>query len=203
MRYYLHIPVPVDLSGRVGAFEQRWQGSAKSEPHITVVIPRLLSAGSSEAELAARLESALAAVPAFPIRMTGVDYFGSKSVIHIAVERSPEFTYCHETAIHAVEDLLEPSTGEHASISHPHITLAARLSPEKGERALREALTQDWYGEFPCDHVHLLRIAPRDARWRIAAVLPLCSRENICVADIDANQKEEEAIRDDTRTRFQ
>jgi len=169
MLYYLNIPVPTDLSERVSAFERRWQGSAKSDPHVTLVIPRPLIVGRSEAELVARLESAMAVVPAFPIRRTGIAYFGNKSVVHIGVERSPAFAYCHEIAMQAVEQFLAPSAGEHASISHPHVTLATKLSPERGEKALIEALAQDWSGEFPCDRVQLLRIAPRDARWKVIA----------------------------------
>jgi len=175
MLYYLNIPVPTDLSERVSAFEQKWQGSAKSDPHVTLVIPRLLLADRSEQDLIARLEIAFATVPAFPIHMTGLDYFGRKSVVHIGVERSPAFAYCHEIAMQAVEEFLAPSAGEHASISHPHVTLATRLSPEKGERAWQEALPQNWSGGFLCNQVQLLRIGPRDARWIVVATLPLAS----------------------------
>ncbi|MCW3098432.1 MAG: 2-5 ligase superfamily [Chthonomonadaceae bacterium] len=176
MRYYLNIPVPADLSERVSAFEQKWQGTSKSAPHITLVIPRLILPGSSEADLVSQLESALSTLPAFPIRMLGLDYFGNKTVIHIPVDRSAEFALCHETAMDAVEGILEPPTGEHASISHPHITLATKLSPEKGERAWQEALTQDWSGDFVCNRVQLLRIGPRDPHWIVVATLPFQSR---------------------------
>jgi 2'-5' RNA ligase len=175
MRYYLNIPVPADLSERVSAFEQRWQGTSKSAPHITLVIPRLLIVGKNEADLVSRLECALSTLPAFPVRLFGIDYFGNKRVIYIRAERSPEFARCHEAAMNAVEGFLEPATGEHASISHPHITLATKLSPEKGEQAWQEALAQDWSGEFVCDQVQLLRIGPRDTRWAITATLPLAS----------------------------
>lgn len=171
--YYLNIPVPTDLSERVSAFERKWQGTTKSDPHITLVIPRLLIAGRSEAELVSRLETTLVTVPEFQIRMTGSDYFGKKRVVHIRVEHSPEFAGCHEAAMQAVADLLEPATGGHASLSHPHITLATKLSPEKGEKAWQEALAQEWSGEFRCDRVQLLRMAPTDVRWVIAATLPL------------------------------
>ncbi|MCW3054252.1 MAG: 2-5 ligase superfamily [Chthonomonadales bacterium] len=175
MRYYLNIPVPTELSERVRAFEQRWQGSAKSDPHITLVIPRLLLPGQSEADLVSRLETALSTLPAFPIRLLGLGYFGKKSVLHVGVERSPEFARCHEAAMHAVEGILEPPTGEHASISHPHLTLATKLSPKKGEQAWQAALPQDWSGEFVCDRVQLLRIGSRDSRWIVVATLPLAS----------------------------
>jgi len=173
MRYYLNIPVPGDLAARVSAFEQRWQGSAKSDPHITLVIPRLLLPGQSEADLVSRLEAALSTLPAFPIHLLGLSHFGNKRVLHIGVERSVAFARCHEAAMRAVEGVLEPPSGEHASISHPHITLATKLSPQKGEQAWQAALPQDWSGEFMCDRVQLLRIGPRDAHWIVVATLNL------------------------------
>lgn len=174
IRYYLNLPVPPELSARVSLFERKWQGSAKSDPHITLVIPRLLQPNKTEAELIRKLENALAKVPVFPIRLTGLGHFSDKRVIHIGIERTQEFGRCHEAAMQAITDLLEPPNGEHADISHPHITLAARLTPANSEKAWQEARTQEWSGDFLCDRVQLLRLTPRDPRWSIVAIFPLC-----------------------------
>ena len=169
MRYYIHIPLPKKLKEKIAAIEFQYQGENKSEPHITLVPPLELLEGKSEQELINAINLVAEACPyPFPITQKKIGYFGNKDTIFIGVERSPELLKLHGALRQAVSGILEPPDGPFADLPTPHITLAAHLSPEQGERAWEELRNKDLRDQFVCGSVVLLRKSQADKCWQFA-----------------------------------
>jgi 2'-5' RNA ligase len=167
MQYYIYIALPAGLSKRVAAIGKKYPGTSRSAPHITLVVPRTLTTGTSERALVRALREAVAAQSPCAIRYKGVAYFGSKDFIYVPVHRTRALRACRDACVRAVRGILERRRPDR--FLRPHITLAGRLSPGDGERAWRMLGRKTFDGQFLCREVLLWRMDTTDARWRLVS----------------------------------
>ncbi len=167
MDYYVYIALPARLSRRVAAIGKRYQSSTRSEPHITLVIPRTLASGKSERDVVRELREAAAHIAPCRITYRGVGYFGNKDFIHVPVHRTRALRSCHDACVRAVKGLFE--TGRPDPFSRPHITLAGRFTPEDGNKAWQVLKRKIFDGQFLCKEILLWRRRTTDPRWRLVS----------------------------------
>lgn len=166
MKYYVSTSLPKHIFERVEQIERKWQGESASDPHLTLMVPRTLLPGKTETELVQAINTAIYQIPIFSIIMTGGGYFGNKENIHICVKRTSELVACHEAIMRATEGILAPVEGEFGHLPHPHISLASRLTPEKGDQAWEALKDEDFAFCFACTAVYLQGKEPKDKCWR-------------------------------------
>lgn len=167
MLYYVYIALPAGLTSRVAAIATRYQSTARSDPHITLVIPRKIAHRKREHELVRALREAAGTLAPHRITYQGVAYFGRKDFIYVPVRRTRELTLCHEACIRAVRGILEPSRPER--FRRPHITLAGRFSPEDGDKAWRMLRHKNFDGQFLCREILLWRMDTADTQWQLVS----------------------------------
>lgn len=174
MFYYLHIPLPDPLAQRIERFEQRYQGSSRSKPHITLIRPRALKPSASEAQLIARLRDAQTNLSGFEIFFGGLGFFGDYHTVYIRIERTPELLRYHELLTKKVQDLLEIDASAFSELSKfevPHISIASRMTPEQGRAAWEALQAEAFEGRFLCKTIFLLRQMERHHPWE--SIFPL------------------------------
>ena len=174
MHFFVYVPLPARLSRRVAAIARRHHADLRSAPHITIVVPRTLARGRTEAELVQALRLAAARLPPFPITYAGLGYFGDREFVYVPVRRTRALVSCHESCVRAVRGMLE--RGRPDAFRRPHITLAGRLPPDEGDRAWRALKRKRFAGRFMCRELLIWRKPNDGARWRLAGRCPLTGR---------------------------
>ena len=167
MQYYIYVALPARLSKRVAAIRKTYPGTFRSDPHLTLVIPRTIAPGRRERELVRALREATATLTAYEVRYSGVAFFGSKDFIYVPVHKTHRLRACRDACVRAVSGILERSRPDR--FRRPHITLAGRLPPEDGTRAWRALGRRTFDGRFRCREVVLCRMDTSDARWRLVS----------------------------------
>lgn len=171
MQYYIYVALPTRLSKRIAAIGQRYPGTSRSAPHITLVIPRTLAAGRNERELVCALRDAVAPLAPCRIRYRGVAYFGRKDFIYVPVHKTRALRACRDACVRAVKGLLDQHRPD--QFLRPHITLAGRLAPEDGDRAWRALRDRTFDGQFLVRDILLWRMGAAGTRWRLVSRLRL------------------------------
>jgi 2'-5' RNA ligase len=174
MQYYIYVALPARLSRRVAAIRKTYPGTFRSDPHLTLVIPRTIAPGRSERELVRLLRDATATLAPYEIRYSGVAFFGSKDFVYVPVQKTRALRACREACVRAVRGILEERRLDR--FRHPHITLAGRLPPADGLRVWRALAGKTFDGRFRCREVLLMRMNATDTRWRLVARLRLGGR---------------------------
>lgn len=173
MRYYLNIPLPKTLEDQIKQIEKQWQGDSRSDPHITIIVPREAQSEIDEAKMIKDICEALIEVHPFLIILGKVGYFGDKSVIYLSIARTSELVRCHSTLVKCLEPFLEKNDSQFSNLPIPHITLATRLNGEKAEAAWQELKDLSLGPSFLCQQIKLLKIDSGKPRWRIVRSFPL------------------------------
>jgi 2'-5' RNA ligase len=167
MQYYIYVALPARLSRRVAAIRQKYPGTFRSDPHLTLVIPRTIAPGRSERELVRALRDATASLSPYEIRYSGVSFFGSRDFVYVPVYKTHPLRECRDACVRAVRGILED--GRLDRFRHPHITLAGRLPPEDGLRVWQALEGKTFDGRFRCREVSLMRMNATDRQWRLVA----------------------------------
>ncbi|HSI21042.1 MAG TPA: 2'-5' RNA ligase family protein [Verrucomicrobiae bacterium] len=173
MRFYVCIPLPVRLKEKVSTFSKEWEVQSKSEPHITIIVPRSLPEGVGLRELTGAIAGALSSVRPFIIQCREVGQFDDKQVIHLPIERSSGFADLHQALRTEIERVAGVDVAKFAHVPEPHITLASGMSPEKAEPIWDAAHQIDWTDEFACKELHLMVRGPDDPRWIVSTAFHL------------------------------
>ena len=129
MRFYLNIPLPDILLSKIELFEKKWQQTGRSDPHITIIVPREVGDTVLEQEIIESIRLSLEGTNKFPIEVLGPEYFDNQDILKLCVVRSEAFKVCHQVVSQALERIAgsEPEDIAFSNIPNPHITLATRL----------------------------------------------------------------------------
>jgi 2'-5' RNA ligase len=174
-QYYLYVALPARLSSRVAAIGRRYGSDTRSDPHITIVIPRTLARGRRERELVRAVAEAARTLSPCLVTYRGVDYFGARDFIYVPVRRTHGLRACHDACMRAVDGLLEASPRT-VTFDRPHITLAGRLPPERADRVWQMLARKRFEGQFLCRELVLLRKRTGETRWQPVSRIPLGGR---------------------------
>ncbi len=173
-RYYAYIRVPSStFRDEIIAFEREYQGSSRSEPHITLWRPSILISECDESKLIATLSEAVNGYGPFLVSTKRVGYFNGKQNVHYCIELSPELKLLYKK-LNATATTISRETGSFVGKHfHPHITLAQRIQPEQGKKLYQLAKRAFVPYEFMCTEIWLMRIESGQPKWQKVASLPL------------------------------
>ena len=174
MLYYVYIALPARLSRRVAAIAGRYESTLRSDPHITLVMPRTLARGRRERELIRALGHATAKLAPCPITYGGIGFFGEKDFVYVPVRRTAAIVSCYVACARAVRGILK--RGRADAFSRPHFTLAGRLPPERGEHVWRILRRKRFAGRFRCREILLWRRSTTAPRWQLVRRFRLGNR---------------------------
>jgi len=174
MQYYIYVALPARLSRRVAAIRQKYPGTFRSDPHLTLVIPRTLATGRRERELVRALRGATATLAPYEVRYSGVAFFGSWEFVYVPIHKTHPLRACREACVRAVRGILENHRLDR--FRHPHITLAGRMPPDDGLRVWQALAGKTFDGRFRCREVSLMRRNGTDERWRLVSRFRLGGR---------------------------
>lgn len=167
MRYYLSIPLPKPLSDQVQDAEQKWQGTSRSDPHLTIIVPREAEPDLDEAKMVRAIAAALAPIRPFMVILGEVGYFGDHATIYLGVARSSQLVQCHTLLDEAVRPFLVDGQGAFDHLPNPHITLATHLEGETATLAWQDLLGRKFSGSFTCDEINLMRKDHHEPHWEV------------------------------------
>jgi 2'-5' RNA ligase len=171
LRLFVAVQLPDPLRGRLAAHAERLAGAgrvvAAANLHVTVHFLGRVDEHDA-APLKAALEAAVAAMPAFALRLTGVAPGPRRRprMLWATIDRDPRF----DELAQAVASAAAPFAPEARPprTARPHITLVRhRGAPPPGEEALA--------ADIPVDAVELVssRLEPGGADYETLARLPL------------------------------
>ncbi len=122
---------------------------------------------ASEADTLERLTAALAPVPAFELRLGGIETF-SRDVAYIAAEPTDGMLAARQVC----REVLGKDREEFA----PHMTIAMRLPKARLDACAEELRTTKWHTErfvLPVPHLCLMQRGREDRAWREIGRMPL------------------------------
>lgn len=147
-RYVIGITLPQAFSEEIEVWRRKFQ-APKMQPHITLIPP--FTWHESETELDSIITNALGGIRKFPISGEGQGTFGN-AVIFVNVTANKHLNNLNRTLANAFEKV---GVTQERRRFHPHITLAARLSPDQFQ--YNKSLLVDYTPQysFECDEITL------------------------------------------------
>ncbi len=172
MKYYIHIPLPYNIKDKILTVRSQFWSKAKLEPHITVIDPREILEGATEAELCSALKTVAFGLSRFFIIAKGVGdfpnlgFFGNKDVIYIGIKKTDDLLHLRSMVSENVNGVLKPSTSEFKDYN-PHITLLEDLDEEIRLGVWNMLKDKIFFDRFICEKITLLRKDGSGQPWDI------------------------------------
>ncbi|MFA6082161.1 MAG: 2'-5' RNA ligase family protein [Patescibacteria group bacterium] len=174
MEYYVGVPLPQPLDYYIHVVRRTWGCRNKSDPHLTLMVPRSLLPNRTERELTTALAGIAAQPLVFEVSINGFGVFEEIGNLHLVVDRSDQLVACCKAIDHAVEGILAPSASKYAHIPSPHITVLDRL-PQKDLALALAQLGPYKFGptHLQCSTLHLFKDGNSTIGWQIAQTIRL------------------------------
>ncbi len=171
MRFFLALPLPPELTKLVNDIGARWNQSAGSAPHITILLPHDLATDATEEELINSLRLAASTITCFSVDYGGVGSFDNKRIIYLGIKSDETFVACHQALYSAAKPYLVPVQSPFLHVPAPHITITTHYCKER-EGAWDELKSLPNTGSFACQEVIVLVEKGEKRCWEEAAMLP-------------------------------
>ncbi|MGE0431926.1 MAG: 2'-5' RNA ligase family protein [Planctomycetota bacterium] len=163
-----------DLANEIHALREHHdpQTALKTRPHVTLCglfWRHGAAVAESEAETITNLQAALRVVPAFELRLGGIDTFG-KDVAYIAAEATDGML--------AARAVCREVLGADRDGFVPHMTIAMRLPKERLLACAGELRTLKWHTDryvLPVPYLSLMQRSREEPAWRAIAKMPLAA----------------------------
>ncbi|HBG09445.1 MAG: 2'-5' RNA ligase family protein [Limnochordia bacterium] len=165
--FFIGIRLPKELEEVCENYRRTFK-APRTVAHITVIPP--FAWEQSAEELHQLLQSAVAHIPAFHIRGSGLGSFGTR-VLFVNVDLSDSLQELHKAL---AESLGQAGVSVDRRPYHPHITLATRLTPGQFARCQREVEGFSPNYAFRCETISLFAFTAQ-RRWEEQATIPLSS----------------------------